>query len=116
MNRNSTLLILVLGVFSTSGFAKPSMDSEIKHLLKVLKTTSCIVERNGKTHNGKKAFKHINKKYKHFAAEIDSTEKFIELSATKSLRSGKYYKIKCDSKSERRLADWLKTKLAQYRK
>ena len=66
------------------------MNTEIDHFLSYVENTECLYERNGTMYRGKDAVEHIKKKYNYFKDKIDSTEKFIELSATKSIISGKY--------------------------
>ncbi len=94
---------------------KVSMQSEIAHLLNFVKNTKCEYERNGKKHNGKDAAKHIKKKYDYYQDDIDSTEKFIELSASKSSMSGKAYKIYCPDKPVLNSQEWLISELANFR-
>jgi len=91
------------------------MKSEIDHLLSYVEMTVCQYERNGSVHSGRDAAEHIKKKYDYFKDEITSTEKFIELSATKSTMSGKYYLIHCPGKPAVRSQDWLLDELKIYR-
>jgi len=102
------------------GIAVPAvastMQNEIAHLLSYVENTSCQYERNGAMHSGEKAARHINKKYDYFKDEIDSAEKFIELSASKSTMSGKPYMIRCDGKGEMTSQAWLLQELRDYRK
>ncbi len=51
-----------------------------------------------------------------FATDINSTEDFIRLSATKSLRSGKPYKVKCPGQDPVPSAQWLLEELEVFRK
>jgi len=111
----SVSLKLFLMLFSITSFAN-TMQDEIEYLLNQVKQTQCKINRNGRIYKGVKAVKHIKRKYKHFKNEIDSSEKFIEMSATKSTLSGKYYSIRCAGKVEKRLAEWLKIKLVNYKK
>ena len=92
-----------------------TMQDEIRHLLGFVQSTQCRYERNGKSYDGEEAAKHIRKKYRYFKDEIDSTEKFIELSATKSTMSGKYYMIYCDDGPGVRSQRWLLDELKDYR-
>jgi hypothetical protein len=94
---------------------KERMQSEIAHLLNFVKNTNCDYERNGKKHNGKEAAKHIKKKYDYYEEDIDTTETFIELSASKSSMSGKAYKIYCPNKPVISSQEWLMAELANFR-
>ena len=93
-----------------------NMQDEINHLFSYIEKTKCLYERNGNSHTGVDAVKHIKKKHDHYKDEIKSAEKFIELSATKSMLSGKYYMINCKGKKEVKSRDWLLNELNMYRK
>jgi hypothetical protein len=110
----NTILLISLSIFSLNIHA--STQSEIIYLLNFVASTACQYERNGNFHNGKEAFEHINKKYKYYSDEIQSTEDFIQYAASKSKMSGKYYKIHCHNKSSIKSQDWLLTELMVYRK
>ena len=110
----SCLLLLVMSPGLALAEAD-TMQDEISHLLGFVSATQCSYERNGKSYNGKDAAKHIRKKYRYFKDQIDSTEKFIELSATKSTMSGKYYMIYCDDRLGIRSQQWLLDELNHYR-
>lgn len=75
-----------------------TMKSEIDHLLNHISNLNGTFIRNDTEHTPKEAVKHIKKKYNHFKEKISTTEKFIELSASKSTFSGKIYFIKIDEK------------------
>ena len=100
---------------SASAFGA-DMQQEIEHLLQFVERTECQYERNGKLHSGKEAAEHIKKKYYFFKNDIDSTEKFIELSAAKSTMSGKYYVVHCPNGPTLKSQDWLLQELNSYRK
>ena len=91
------------------------MQDEIHHLLDFVASTQCRYERNGKSYDGEEAVKHIRRKYRYFRKQIDSTEKFIELSATKSTMSGSYYMIHCDDGPGVRSQQWLLDELQDFR-
>lgn len=92
------------------------MADEIEHLLRFVENTNCQYERNGEMYAGKEAAEHIKKKYNYFKERIDTTEKFIELSATKSTLSGKYYMVHCNGKPKINSHKWLLQELENYRK
>jgi uncharacterized protein DUF5329 len=91
------------------------MHDEIDHLISFVERTECLYERNGTNHDGEDAADHIKKKYNYFKKKIDSTEKFIELSATKSTLSGKYYMIHCKDRASVKSQEWLLRELERYR-
>jgi len=95
--------------------ASPVMQNEINHLLVYVKQTDCHFKRNDKSYNGKEAVEHIKKKYDYHIADIDSAERFIALSATKSMMSGQYYMIVCKGRPDIKSRDWLLQELKKYR-
>ena len=111
------LLLTVLAVVSNAAFADvpPEQLSEVDHLLAFVKNSGCIINRNGTDHPADKGISHIETKYDYFRDDINSTEDFIELSATKSTMSGDYYMVRCPGKVTVRTKDWLLTELKKYR-
>ncbi len=119
--KNYTILMLVtvfLLILNTISFADNRTDSqrEIEHLLHFVARTSCQYERNGSLYNGAEAKAHISKKYDYYKDKIISAEDFIAWSATKSMMSGKKYKIHCPDSAAIYSADWLQNELEAYRK
>ena len=108
------LLYLLIAVISVPVFAA-DMQTEINHLLAYLQNSECQFERNGTMHTGKDTVNHVKKKYNYFKSKIDSAEKFIEYSATKSTMSGKYYTVVCKDKQKVKTQDWLLQELKNYR-
>lgn len=92
------------------------MKNEIDHLLTFVANTECQYERNGTKHTGAEAAEHIKKKYRYYQDKISTAEKFIELSATKSTMSGKYYLIYCRGEPPVKSQGWLLRELKSYRK
>lgn len=91
-------------------------QQEIAHLLSFVETTSCKYERNGTMHGGREARDHMNRKYQHYRGKVKTTEDFIKYSATKSMISGKQYKIHCPDSETVNASDWLLTELQDYRR
>ena len=89
--------------------------AEVNHLINFVKTSDCVLNRNGTDHSGEKSVAHIQKKYNYFRKRIKSTEDFIEYSATKSTLSGKYYTVNCPDQETVNSQDWLLQELARYR-
>ena len=111
------LLTFLLLVISNIGVADvpPEQQAEVEHLLAFVKNSGCIINRNGTEHPAEKGVSHIERKYDYFRDEINSTEEFIELSATKSTMSGKFYKVQCPGNKTIKTKDWLLTELKVYR-
>ncbi|MFW2373964.1 MAG: DUF5329 family protein [Gammaproteobacteria bacterium] len=107
-------ILFLVSIISMPAFGS-DMQNEIDHLLAFVEKTPCQYERNKDMHSGKDAAKHIKRKYDYFKDEIDSTEKFIELSATKSTMSGKYYMIHCTGQPAIKAQDWLLQELKNHR-
>ena len=108
------ILCFFICIISVPVFAS-DMQSEINHLLAFLENSECQFERNGKIHSGKDTVAHAQRKYNYFKDKIDSAEKFIEYSATKSTISGKYYMVQCKDKPKVKTHDWLLQELKNYR-
>jgi len=110
-------LAITLFLFSAPVLADvpPGQKPEIDHLLNFVEHSSCRMNRNGKFHDGGAAVSHIRKKYAYFKDDIQTTEQFIELSATKSSMSGKYYMVQCGDGKQLRTKDWLINELENYR-
>lgn len=116
MMRIRVAILLPVFLLVMTATAASRMDNEINHILSYVAETECLFERNGTSYTGSDAVKHIIKKYEYFRSEIDSTEKFIELSASKSTMSGKYYMILCKEREAIRSRDWLLKELQNFRK
>jgi hypothetical protein len=54
-------------------------------------------------------------KYRHFERKIDSTEAFIEYSATRSLISGRPYRVRLPGGAEMEAGPYLLERLAEFR-
>ena len=112
--KTDLMLCILICVISVPVFAS-DIQTEINHLLEFLQNSECQFERNGKIHSGKNTVNHVRKKYNYFKNKIDSTEKFIEYSATKSTMSGKYYMVLCKDEPKAITRDWLLQELKNYR-
>jgi len=116
MRRNILLLLfLATYVISVPVFGS-DMKDEIDHLLEYVENTECQHERNGKLHAGMNSVEHIKNKYNYFKKEIASAEQFIELSATKSTITWKYYMVLCEGSPKTRSREWLLKELKNYRR
>ena len=115
MNKIFSFVLLAFTYVNSVPAFGSDMQNEIDYLLKFVENAECQYERNGKIHSGKDTVEHIKKKYSYFKNEVDSTEKFIELSATKSMMSGKYYMVHCKGGPALKTQDWLLQELESYR-
>ena len=119
---NLTLIIGLAVITSMAGLVQAGEQDlttdekqQIEKLIVFVEKSDCLFIRNGNEHSGKDAAKHIKRKYKHYQDEIFSPEKFIELSATKSSMSGKYYHIRCEGELEVKSKDWLLQELSSIK-
>jgi hypothetical protein len=110
------LMALALG-FSGASRADVPKDQlpEVEHLLAYLETSECEMVRNGRSHNGEEAVKHVRRKYEYYRDDISSTEDFIRLSASRSTMSGKPYQVHCPGQPAMNSQDWLLTELSVFR-
>ena len=88
---------------------------EVKHLLNFVKNSGCVINRNGSDYPAEKGVEHIKMKYDYFREDINSSEEFIEYSATKSTMSGNYYMVTCPGKAAIKTQNWLLAELNKYR-
>jgi len=107
---------LVLTMVLLAGSAMADTRQEIDHLLDFVAKMNCQYDRNGTIHSGPEAREHINMKYKHYRKKVKTAEDFIKYSATKSMMSGKRYKIRCPDAEAVNASDWLLEELQHFRK
>jgi hypothetical protein len=116
----SATIASILALMLASGVVKAEVTAgqkpEVDHLLNYVKTASCKFERNGEIHDGVEAESHIRKKYALFSSKIETTEQFIEWSATKSTISGRYYRVNCGDAGWIETREWLLKELDNYRR
>jgi len=98
-----------------AGGALAGTQEEIDHLLNYVANTPCKYDRNGTIHDGPEARDHINMKYEYYKKKVKTPEDFIRYSATKSLMSGKKYKIRCPGAEAVFASDWLLDELKVLR-
>ncbi len=110
------LAVSILSSLNVQADVAESQRDEVRHLLEFVRDSRCSIERNGKKYTGNGAYAHIMKKYDYFRGRIETSEDFIELSATKSTMSDKYYLVFCDSNPPMRTKDWLLEELSEFRR
>jgi hypothetical protein len=99
-----------LSVSSALAKAEDSLSAKIEKLIAAVGESNCQFHRNGKTYSSEASVEHIRKKYRYYKDDIDSIDKFIELSATKSMMSGKPYKILCEDNEAELSKSWMTNK------
>lgn len=93
----------------------PQAQKEIEHLLNFIQQSPCVFNRNGTSHPGHQAVKHIRDKLDYFSKDIQTAEDFIRLSATQSELSRKAYTVQCSGQAPEPSKDWLLKELKNYR-
>jgi hypothetical protein len=113
-----TLPFVLLLMASSSAAAQQTedLDGTIQYLITYVRDSGVKFERNFGSHDSVEAASHIEKKYQHFKDGIDTPEKFIELSATASLVTGKKYRVITEQGEEIPAGEWLNTELDRYRR
>jgi hypothetical protein len=114
--RSSSLIAVILLFVGTQSLAGDhALDASIQFLLTRVSQSGYVFIRNGKEHNSQDAAKHMRRKYEHFADEIETPEQFIERAATKSMITGRRYRIRFADGMEMDTSDWLLNELALFR-
>ena len=85
-----------------------NIDLDVKRLIQFVEHSNCQFVRNGKPYSPRKSAMHIEKKYQHFKAEINSIDKFIELAASKSMLSGRPYQVVCPNSEPVSAGIWMR--------
>ena len=107
--------LTMVGILFAEADVPPAQAAEVEHLLSYLAASDCEMVRNGEVHSGAEGARHVRRKYDHFRDEIDSTEAFIDMAASGSLRSGQPYEVHCPGQPPVPSADWLLAELRRYR-
>ncbi len=113
--KHTLVIVFILLSMPANSDVPPQQKIEIEHLLNFIKTTHCKVTRNGSTYEGSEAVNHIKIKYEYFEEEIETTEQFILMAATKSTMSGKFYTVQCGENKPQKTKQWLLKELVRYR-
>ena len=109
------LVLLLMASNSVAAQQAEDLDGTIQYLIIYVRDSGVKFERNFGSHDSVEAASHIEKKYQHFKDEIDTPEKFIELSATASLVTGKKYVVITEQGEEIPAGEWLNAELKRYR-
>jgi hypothetical protein len=105
--------LIIAMLITAPSMAEEPLASQIDTLILSIEDSGCHFIRNGKTYTPVEGVAHIKKKYDYYKDDIDSIDKFIELSASKSLISGKPYYVMCDDKVRQISATWLTMKATE---
>lgn len=94
-----------------------SVQMEVNFLLGYIEGSGCKFYRNGTWHDSKTAQVHLRDKYKYLVARnlINTTEDFIEKTATESSFSGQPYEVRCNGGATVTSNQWLRDELARFR-
>jgi hypothetical protein len=110
------ILLALLGFCIDRAIAEEDLDVTITYLLTYVKNSDVVFIRNNREHTPEEAAAHMEKKYEYFREEIKTPEDFIRLTSTKSLLSGKPYKIRLKNEKTITSQKWLEDALRKYRK
>jgi hypothetical protein len=106
--------VLLLAAGSASSQPAVQVEQAIQHLIAYVSGSDLRFVRNASEYTPPEAAAHMEKKYRHFRDDIETTDDFIELCATKSLLSGKPYLVIDRQGREHRSSDWLRAELAGW--
>jgi hypothetical protein len=110
--------ILALGwnpSVARAGAPNEDLSQTIQYLLDFVARSNSTFIRNGSSYTPKEAVDHITAKYEHYKKEIKTPEDFIRLAASKSLVTGRAYRVRTKDGNELEAADWLGKALNNYR-
>ncbi len=119
-----TMFSLTIPTFSNSQAEMPKnqdqalgleQKQEVKHLLEFVRNSACTMMRNGARHSSLEAAQHIQNKFDYFKEDIQTTERFIQLAASRSTLTGKDYHVLCKDHPPMSSREWLMTELQSFR-
>ena len=117
---SALLLVTALAIPAAPAAAaapSPATQAEVSHLFSYLAGSNCQFNRNGSWYSAPDAAAHLKKKYDYLVDKgaITTSERFIELGASKSSVSGKPYQVKCGQAQPVESGPWLGAELVRYR-
>jgi hypothetical protein len=120
MKKLRFLTSILAAALATAAAAAPTaapVRAEIDALLGKLQTSGCQFNRNGSWYSGAEAKSHLLGKLEYFEnkGNVQNTEQFIELAASKSSSSGKPYQVKCGNEAAVPSQQWLMRQLSVLR-
>jgi hypothetical protein len=120
MNKHRLLIAALAATLGAAATAAPTaapVRAEIDAQLGKLQTSGCQFNRNGSWYSGAEAKSHLLRKLEYFEdkGNVQNTEQFIELAASKSSSSGKPYQVKCGNAAAVPSRQWLTVELNAIR-
>ena len=109
----SFVLLLVLSAPTIVAAEDP--DLAIQFLLDYVRQSDVVFIRNDKVHTPINAAAHMQKKYDYYKEKIKTPEDFIRFAGTKSMISGRPYRVKTKTGEVMLTSEWLKSVLREYR-
>lgn len=113
------LPLLLLLVLSVAAAQAPSarVTREIGQLFTALEHSGCQFQRNGSWHDATAASAHLRRKYDYLLKKgaVTSTERFIELAASRSSMTGRPYRVRCSGAPTVESRTWFTRELTRLR-
>jgi hypothetical protein len=114
MAGTALVLALLLGASPVRSAPNAQTEQTIEHLIGYVSRSDVTFVRNTGEYTPGEAAEHMLKKYRHFRDDITTPGDFIELCATKSLLSGKPYRVIDRQGNTLPTSDWLRAELATW--
>jgi len=92
------------------------LEAVIRYLLRYVKNSEVVFIRNKREYTAHEAEDHMRKKYRYFKEQINTPEDFIQFAGTKSLLSGRSYRVRLKNGKTMLSQKWLEAALEEYRK
>lgn len=113
------ILISVLSMASVAVASPPPAEvgREISGLFAALDHSGCQFNRNGSWYDAGHAHAHLQGKYNYLARRgaVTTTERFIDLAASRSSMSGRPYQVRCGATPAVPSATWFNRELVKLR-
>ena len=109
-----SFVLLIVLVVPAIASAEDS-DTAIQYLLDYVRHSDIVFIRNDKAHTSTEAAAHMQKKYAYYKDVIKTPEDFIRYAGTKSMISGRPYRVKTKTGEVMLNSTWLKSVLREYR-
>ncbi|KGM54396.1 hypothetical protein N800_02800 [Lysobacter daejeonensis GH1-9] len=114
-------LALVVLWFAASALAGPApppvVAREVAQLFTALEQSGCDFQRNGSWHTAAEASAHLRRKYDYLLKKglVTSSERFIQLAASRSSLSGQPYHVRCGDAAPVESSTWFGRRLVEIR-
>ena len=110
----SLVAFLIIGI--RCAVIAEDLDAVICYLLQYVRNSEVIFIRNNREHTAHETEDHMRKKYQYFKEQIKTPENFIQFAGTKSLLSGRLYRVRLKNGKTMLSQKWLEVALEEYRK